>query len=131
MLNGSASLAMSTSVLKALPGKLDIKRHFTKYSLFMFQFPLFDSLLREGVSDQHTEPSLIPATAPILHVHRNTKSSHSYEAGPQIGVRNPQLSQPDIADSTLIVNAWHNTRRMSEENKESNGQLPTERDASG
>ena len=24
---GSASLAMSTSVLKALPGKLDIKRH--------------------------------------------------------------------------------------------------------
>ena len=27
MLNPSASLAMSTSVLKALPGKLDIKRH--------------------------------------------------------------------------------------------------------
>ena len=27
MLNHSASLAMSTSVLKALPGKLDIKRH--------------------------------------------------------------------------------------------------------
>ena len=27
MLNGSASLAMSTSILKALPGKLDIKRH--------------------------------------------------------------------------------------------------------
>ena len=27
MLNRSASLAMSTSVLKALPGKLDIKRH--------------------------------------------------------------------------------------------------------
>ena len=27
MLNCSASLAMSTSVLKALPGKLDIKRH--------------------------------------------------------------------------------------------------------
>ena len=27
MLNLSASLAMSTSVLKALPGKLDIKRH--------------------------------------------------------------------------------------------------------
>ena len=26
MLNRSASLAMSTSVLKALPGKLDIKR---------------------------------------------------------------------------------------------------------
>ena len=27
VLNHSASLAMSTSVLKALPGKLDIKRH--------------------------------------------------------------------------------------------------------
>ena len=27
MLNRSTSLAMSTSVLKALPGKLDIKRH--------------------------------------------------------------------------------------------------------
>ena len=27
LLNRSASLAMSTSVLKALPGKLDIKRH--------------------------------------------------------------------------------------------------------
>ena len=27
MLNCSASLAMSTYVLKALPGKLDIKRH--------------------------------------------------------------------------------------------------------
>ena len=27
MLNRSASLATSTSVLKALPGKLDIKRH--------------------------------------------------------------------------------------------------------
>ena len=27
MLNRSASVAMSTSVLKALPGKFDIKRH--------------------------------------------------------------------------------------------------------
>ena len=27
MLNRLASLAMSTSILKALPGKLDIKRH--------------------------------------------------------------------------------------------------------
>ena len=27
MLNHSACLAMSTSILKALPGKLDIKRH--------------------------------------------------------------------------------------------------------
>ena len=35
MLNRLASLAMSTSVLKALPGKLDIKRHSLKYSLLI------------------------------------------------------------------------------------------------
>ena len=34
MLNRTASLAMSTSVLKALPGKLDIKRH--SPSIFYF-----------------------------------------------------------------------------------------------
>ena len=33
MLNRSASLAMSTSVLKALPGKHDIKRHLV-FSIF-------------------------------------------------------------------------------------------------
>ena len=33
MLNRSASLAMSTSVLKALPGKLDIKRHSPRFSI--------------------------------------------------------------------------------------------------
>ena len=97
----------------------------------MFQFPLFDSLLREGVSDQHTEPVRVPATAPILHVHRDTRSNHSYETEPQIGVRNPQLSQPDISDSSVVVNAWHNTRRMSEENKESQGKLATEREVPG
>ena len=97
----------------------------------MFQFPLFDSLLREGVSDQPTEAVRIPATAPILHVHRNTKSNQSYETEPLTGVRNPQISQPDISDSSSIINAWHNTRRMSEENKESNGQLATEREVSG
>ena len=36
MLNRSASLAMSTSVLKALPGKLDIKRH-SPSILYLFQ----------------------------------------------------------------------------------------------
>ena len=35
MLNRSASLAMSTCVLKALPGKLDIKRH-SPSILFLF-----------------------------------------------------------------------------------------------
>ena len=41
MLNRSASLAMSTSVLKTLPGKLDIKRHspsilYLAWSLFEY-----------------------------------------------------------------------------------------------
>ena len=39
MLNRSASLAMSTSVLKALPGKLDIKRH-SPSILYVFTFLL-------------------------------------------------------------------------------------------
>ena len=34
MLNHSASLAMSTSVLQALPGKLDIKRHSPVFSIY-------------------------------------------------------------------------------------------------
>ena len=97
----------------------------------MFQFPLFDSLLREGVNDQPTEPVSLPATAPILHVHRNTKTNHSYETELQTGVQNHQLSQSDISDSGLIVNAWYNTTGMSEESKEGQGKLATERDASG
>ena len=35
MLNRSASLAMSTSVLKALPGKLDNKRHSPSILFFL------------------------------------------------------------------------------------------------
>ena len=34
MLNRSASLAMSTSVLKALPDKLDIKRHYNPFLVY-------------------------------------------------------------------------------------------------
>ena len=38
MLNRSASLAMSTSVLKALPGKLDIKRHSPNFDYLATKF---------------------------------------------------------------------------------------------
>ena len=38
MLNRSASLAMSTSVLKALPGKLDIERHSPSILYFYCDF---------------------------------------------------------------------------------------------
>ena len=36
MLNRSASLAVSTRILRALPGKLDIKRHSPSISYFPF-----------------------------------------------------------------------------------------------
>ena len=39
----SASLAMSTSVLKALPGKLDIKGH--PPSILYYQLPLISTVL--------------------------------------------------------------------------------------
>ena len=38
MLNRSASLTMSTSILKALPGKIDIKSH--SPSILYLHFPL-------------------------------------------------------------------------------------------
>ena len=38
MLNRSASLAMSTSVLKALPGKLDIKRR--EHGIIFISLPI-------------------------------------------------------------------------------------------
>ena len=41
MLNRSASLAMSTSVLKALPGKLDIKRHSPSILYILVHFPMY------------------------------------------------------------------------------------------
>ena len=51
MLNRSASLAMSTSVLKALPGKLDIKRHSPSilYLQVFFQIYLFPGKLTAGL----------------------------------------------------------------------------------
>ena len=48
MLNRSASLAMSTRVLKALPGKLDIKRHSPSILFFLFNpFHSVNRYLRE------------------------------------------------------------------------------------
>ena len=49
MLNRSASLAMSTSVLKASPGKLDIERHFP--SILYLCFPSY--LLTEAECRRH------------------------------------------------------------------------------
>ena len=56
MLNRSASLAMSTSVLKALPGKLDIKRHSLSiiYILQRLNREMY-SHLKEVIEDEVTE----------------------------------------------------------------------------
>ena len=48
MLNRSASLAMSTSVLKALPVKLDIKRHSPS-----ILYILASKLLRDPISTHY------------------------------------------------------------------------------
>ena len=44
MLNRSASLAMSTSVLKALPGKVDIKRHSPSILYFTVTILIFKTV---------------------------------------------------------------------------------------
>ena len=51
MLNRSASLAMSTSVLKALPGKLDIKRHSPS-----IPYPSVSSKKKPGVKESEPDP---------------------------------------------------------------------------
>ena len=52
MLNRSASLAMSTSILKALPDKLDIKRH--SPSILYFRGHPWD-LMRSGTGEVNRE----------------------------------------------------------------------------
>ena len=61
MLNRSACLAMSTSILKALPGKFDIKRHSPSIlylSVFSFQTNVFGALLNRvpTSSGNHGKP---------------------------------------------------------------------------
>ena len=62
MLNRSASLAMSTSVLKALPGKLDIKRHSPSilYVLLILEFDILSlNDLNTGFHRQSTLPNVV------------------------------------------------------------------------
>ena len=47
MLNRSARLAMSTSVLKALPGKLDIKRHSPNILYVLINFTGNETMLAQ------------------------------------------------------------------------------------
>ena len=59
MLNPSASLAMSTSVLEALPGKLDIKKHSPSIfnTMWFMNHKRFDDLPTTGRTD--TQPSRV------------------------------------------------------------------------
>ena len=62
MLNRSASLAMSTSVLKALPGKLDIKRH-SPSILYCMHYLLNKSILFfQNSADEDLEASRLGYT---------------------------------------------------------------------
>ena len=74
MLNRSASLAMSTSVLKALPGKLDIKRH-SPSILYIDLETLWDvekiSIYHHTLVGPLVQSSMCltanPETEPVLH----------------------------------------------------------------
>ena len=71
MLNRSASLAMSTSVLKALPGKLDIKRHSPSILYISASLAMSTSVLKAlpGKLDiERHSPS-------ILYLHSRCQSS--------------------------------------------------------
>ena len=46
MFNRSASLAMSTSVLKALPGEIDIERH-SPSILYVFKLPPINTIISD------------------------------------------------------------------------------------
>ena len=68
MLNRSASLAMSTSVLKALPGKLDIKRHSPS---ILYLRSLNDQIVQANFSSnekERTETENYTLAVNLLHV---------------------------------------------------------------
>ena len=64
MLNRSASLAMSTSVLKALPGKFDIKRH----SPIILYVPhqTQDNILENDKKHKKANNTLVNVNAPVV-----------------------------------------------------------------
>ena len=62
MLNRSASLAMSTSLLKALPGKLDIKRRSPSIVYILASFAMSTSVLKASPGkhvDKRHSPSIL------------------------------------------------------------------------
>ena len=73
MLNRSASLTMSTSILKALPGKLDIKRHSPSILYISASLPMSTSVLKvlPGKLDiKRHSPSILYLSAPSQSAYR-------------------------------------------------------------
>ena len=69
MLNRSASLAMSTSILKALPGKLDIKRHSPSILYISTSLTMSTSVLKAlpGKLDiKRHSPSILNISASLM-----------------------------------------------------------------
>ena len=66
MLNRSASLAMSTSVLKALPGKLDIKRHSPSILYIFNQDCSDDRRRREADLSDNEEMDIVTTRIRVL-----------------------------------------------------------------
>ena len=77
MLNHSASLAMSTSVLKALPGKLDIKKHSPSIIYIMSSCKLTVLLLPDNkiLSDYRQKQLISMCTIPVSILKRENKKS--------------------------------------------------------
>ena len=78
MLNGSACLAMSTSILKALPGKFDIKRHSPSIlylSVFSYQTYVFGALLNRVPTSfgNHGKPGKSLEKVPCMEKSWNLK----------------------------------------------------------
>ena len=76
MLNRSASLAMSTCVLKALPGKLDIKRH-SPSILYITDPRTTHCSTRKSPQEQPTAaPGRVPKNNPLQHQEESPRTTH-------------------------------------------------------
>ena len=88
MLNRSASLAMSTSVLKALPGKLDIKRH----------SPSILYLLIVQTNSQRSHPSEALVEMRFLEIIRLEKQKHRLYFSQKVSEYDQEMPQSHISD---------------------------------
>ena len=84
MLNRLASLAMSTSVLKALPGKLNIKRHSPSIPYIATRSPFLSMIFvkleqRLRTTLQYKDPTQPPHTITLVNVYVDLPVLHKPE----------------------------------------------------